>query len=215
VSRVEDGGLGAAIVDDAFARVWQLKQRVFGRPPAEIPNPQWIPASMTGADFAGFLSSAVARDAIQIIGGDSKRLPLDRDKLLAAILLKPFALPSDPFEQPLADALRERFRDVQYVELGPSADAAQFADAEKLARERPHVLVAMIVKPAAWHAFGLLPAQREFVERLTCEREIVLASLGVPSGLDDYPNAKLRICTYSDVPASQQALADFAVRQHK
>ena len=73
------------------------------------------------------------------------------------------------------------------------------------------VLVAMIVKPAAWHAFGLLPAQRELVEQLTREREAVLVSLGVPYALAEYPEAKVRICSYSDVPVSQRAVAGFLV----
>jgi hypothetical protein len=49
------------------------------------------------------------------------------------------------------------------------------------------------------------------VEWLTTEREAVLASLGVPYALQDYPHAAVRICTYSDVPVSQRALADFLV----
>ena len=39
-----------------------------------------------------------------------------------------------------------------------------------------------------------------------------LVSLGAPYALDDYPDSGMRICTYSDVPVSQQALADFLVR---
>ncbi|MEX2093223.1 MAG: hypothetical protein WD971_11125, partial [Pirellulales bacterium] len=114
----------------------------------------------------------------------------------------------DPPEQPLAAALRERFRDVRYIELGPRADAAAFDAARELALATPQLVVAMIVRPAAWHAFGLLPSQTEFVRRLTSERPTVVASLGVPYALDDYPAAAVRICTYSDVPVSQQALAD-------
>ncbi len=81
--------------------------------------------------------------------------------------------------------------------------------ADELARAAEQLLVAMIVRPAAWHAFGLRPEQCELVRRLTAERDVVLASLGVPYALDDYPDAAVRICTYSDVPVSQQALAEF------
>jgi hypothetical protein len=73
------------------------------------------------------------------------------------------------------------------------------------------LLVAIIVRPAAWYAFGLLPEQKAFVQWITGERAVVLASLGVPYALRDFPDAALRICTYSDVPASQQALVDFLV----
>jgi hypothetical protein len=135
-------------------------------------------------------------------------LPLDPEQPLVAILLNPFATAIDPPEQPLATALRARFRDVRYIELGPQADAAALAAAHVQALAADQVLVAMIVRPAAWHAFGLLAPQAEFVRRLTAERPTVVASLGVPQALDDYPAAALRICTYSDVAVSQQALAD-------
>ena len=41
--------------------------------------------------------------------------------------------------------------------------------------------------------------------------DVVLVCLGVPSALEVYPDAAMRICTYSDVPVSQQALAEFLV----
>ena len=69
----------------------------------------------------------------------------------------------------------------------------------------------MIVRPAAWHVFGLRPEQCELVRQLTRKRAVVLASLGVPYVLDEYSDAVVRICTYSDVPASQEALAEFLV----
>ncbi len=101
-----------------------------------------------------------------------------------------------------------QFRDVKYFELGPHADAATLAAAHEQALAAEQLLVAMIVRPAAWHAFGLLAPQAEFVQRLTSARPTVVASLGVPQALGDYPAAAVRICTYSDVAVSQQALAD-------
>ena len=142
----------------------------------------------------------------------ARALPFNPDRPLVAILLKPFETPIDPPEQPLAAALRKRFHDVKYLQLGPHADAAAMDAAYDLARAADQLLVAMIVRPAAWHAFGLRPEQSAFVRRLTAERDVVLVSLGVPYALDDYPDAAVRICTYSDVPVSQQALADFLVR---
>ena len=205
---IESGALSRARVEEAFERVWSLKQHVVAEAgdrqtfapvePCNSPDPSAAAAANRVAHGAIEFTSAAAGDFAV----------LDTEKPLAAILLKPFELPSDPPEQPLADALRQNFRDVEYIQLGPRADAAQFAAAERLARERSQVLVAMIVKPAAWHAFGLLSPQREFVERLSRERDIVLACLGVPYALDDYPDAKVRICTYSDVPVSQRALAE-------
>ena len=69
-----------------------------------------------------------------------------------------------------------------------------------------------VVRPAAWDAFGLLPWQRELLEHILSERpDVALASLGVPYVLNDFPGAAVRICTYSDVPISQDALASFLV----
>jgi beta-glucosidase-like glycosyl hydrolase len=202
---VERGTLSRERVDKAFEQVWALKQRSFaGMPGVVVPRREQSAA----------VAERVARGAIEFVdGGAGGRLPLDPNKPLAAILLKPFELPSDPPEQPLAEALRSRFRDVRYLQIGPRADADQIAAAEELARECPQLLLAMIVKPAAWHAFGLLPAQRELVERLAKARDAVLVSLGVPYALADYPDAKVRICTYSDVPVSQRAVVDFLIGQ--
>jgi hypothetical protein len=59
----------------------------------------------------------------------------------------------------------------------------------------------------------LRPAQKDFLQRITRQRnDVVLASLGVPYVLADFPDAALRLCTYSDVPVSQQALADFLIQ---
>jgi hypothetical protein len=70
----------------------------------------------------------------------------------------------------------------------------------------------MVIRPAAWHAFGLRPEQSKFVRQLIQARnDVVLASLGVPYALEDFHDAAVRICTYSDVPVSQQALADYLV----
>jgi beta-N-acetylhexosaminidase len=212
---IESGTLSRALVDEAFERVWTLKQRVIAES-AERNSFATKHLGRASDDSAAALAERVALGAIEVTGANLTGTPLlDANIPLAAILLKPFELPSDPPEQPLADALRKQFTDVQYMQFGPRAEAAQFATAEQLVRDRPQVLVAMIVKPAAWHAFGLLPTQRAFVERLTREVDVVLASLGVPYALEDYPNAKFRICTYSDVPVSQRALADFLVRRPK
>jgi beta-glucosidase-like glycosyl hydrolase len=208
VACVSDGSLTEDRVNEAFDRVCRLKSKVFERAPIALPTPRGLPAEMTNEQVAILSANMAARGAVEIIAGAGTLLPLDPDKPLVAILLKPFETAIDPPEQPLAAALRERFRDVRYIELGPRADAAALEAAHELALATPQLVVAMIVRPAAWHAFGLLPPQAEFVRRLTAERPAAVASLGVPDALDDYPAAAVRICTYSDVPVSQQALAD-------
>jgi beta-N-acetylhexosaminidase len=191
-------------IDEAFKRIWELKQRVFSEAASDTLQ------SVARSDSIDALAHRVAQGAVEIVADTSpSALPLNRNESLAVVLLKPFDRPSDPPEQPLAAALRERFHDLRYLQLGPSAEPGEYEKARRLAADAKQLLVAAIVRPAAWHAFGLRPEQKDFVSQLTQSRPVILASLGVPYVLNDYPKAAVRICTYSDVPASQQALAEF------
>ena len=70
------------------------------------------------------------------------------------------------------------------------------------------VLIAMIVKPAAWHRFGLDEKHAEMLRKLIQHKCCVLASLGTPEALKPFAITSTQLCTYSDVPVSQLALAD-------
>jgi beta-glucosidase-like glycosyl hydrolase len=201
---VARGAIDIRRIDDAFERVWGLKQRCFPAAASDDGQAETRPHRLPAT-----LAAQIARNAIQLLDCADNVLPLNVEAPLVAILLKPFETPIEPVEQPLAAALRQRFNDVTYVQLGPRTDSAAMEAAYLAARHAPQLLVAVVVRPAAWHAFGLLREQKVFVERITQERKVVLASLGVPYALRDFPDAAARLCTYSDVPASQQALADF------
>jgi len=69
--------------------------------------------------------------------------------------------------------------------------------------------VAAIVKPAAWHRFGLLPFQKQFIRDLVDRYPVWLAALGSPLLLADFQDTTAGICVYSDVEPSMQALVDF------
>lgn len=196
---VESGRLARERVDTAFDRVWRMKERAFaGAPPAPLDESRLAAARHESLHVA-------TRAVTAIEGGTS--LPLDRAKSLTALVLKPHHRPTDPDEQPLAAALRERFAAVRYFEHGPEVSAEAIDDLLAGAPADEPIVVAMIVKPAAWHAFGLSESQHGAVARLLAERRVVLACLGVTNALDDYPTAAARLCTHSDVPASQIALA--------
>ncbi|HEX5472553.1 MAG TPA: glycoside hydrolase family 3 N-terminal domain-containing protein, partial [Lacipirellulaceae bacterium] len=204
---VAAGRLDEKRVDEAAARVAALKQRVFGKSASDTNGTTDSRASAEGESLA----ERVAAGAIEILKDHGHNaLPFQREEPVLAILLKPFETPIEPLEQPLARELRERFRDVKYVQLGPKADASAYESAIELLRGAKQLLIAVIVRPAAWYAFGLQDEQSAFVRQVTSDRnDVVLASLGVPYVLSDYPRAGVRICTYSDVPASQRALAEF------
>jgi hypothetical protein len=165
-----------------------------------------------GSDKETFAASAkdAAKKAITLLHSNRPALPLDVAKRTVVVLLKPFETAIEPPEQPLGAAVRSVFRDVHYVQLGPRSDEAAYRSAREMARSAKQVVVAMTVRPAAWHAYGLRPEQVKFVQTIISERDdVVLASMGAPYALDDYPAAAARICTYSDVPVSQQALVEF------
>jgi beta-N-acetylhexosaminidase len=206
---VASGRLTEERIDQALGRVWRLKAKAFGTDPPALSPPRgdWVEGA-SDEQLAAVFAFAAAKSAIDVSGQSQGRIPFDPTRELVAVLLKPFATAVDPAEQPLAAALRERFDEVSYFELGPTANDTQFAAARAAALTAPQLLIAMVVRPAAWHAFGLLAHQVEFVRSLVAARPTVVASLGVPQALDDYPAAAVRICTYSDVPVSQQALAE-------
>jgi hypothetical protein len=201
----ESGEIDEQRIDNSLERVIRLKKRVFERLPHQWPE---IAAS-TQESFAAGAHDA-ARAAITMLDDNRRALPLDVAKPTVVVLLKPFETAIEPPEQPLGAALRDVFRDVKYIQIGPRADEFTYRSASELARAAKQLVVAMTVRPAAWHAYGLRPEQVKFVQAILREREdVVVASLGAPYALDDYPEAVERICTYSDVPVSQLALAQF------
>jgi hypothetical protein len=214
VAAVERSSLPESRIDESLNRVMRLKEKVFTQPLPDLPAPKDIQATMTLTERFSKSADDAAALAIERFGDESPTaLPFNPESPLVVILLKPFDTAIDPPEQPLAAALRERFSDLTYVQLGPSSQRDAYHAALELTRNAEQLLVAMVVRPAAWHAFGLRPEQKAFAEQILRERnDVVIASLGVPSVLEDYPTAAARICTYSDVPASQKALAEFLLK---
>jgi len=211
VAAVASGALPEARLDEACGRVWQLKQRL-----AERFGPSLFtdPARQFSSDIPGHsthqaLAEDIAHRAVSV-QGEVGALPFEAARLAAegllVLLLKPYRSRLDPPEEPLGEAVRSVCPQAIYQEIGPEADAAAFDRWRHEAARARHVVVAMIVKPAAWQPFGLLPAQQQFVETLVATRSVALASLGSPYVLDTFPEAPVRLCTYSDVASSQRAL---------
>lgn len=196
VRDVESGRLPADRIDDALSRLNQLKQTAIGERTSQTDDL----AARTEQH-----ALAVARQAVASASGEATHR-LDPGQPLVAVLIKSFTTHLDPPEQPLAAALRERFATVDYHELSPESEPEQIATAIEAARGSDQRLVAVIVKPAAWHAFGLSPVEREWVADILKAGPTTLACLGPPEGLEGF-HAPQMLWTYSDVPASQRALA--------
>lgn len=200
VKAIGEGRLTTERVDEAFERVWRLKERAASRSLINLPTPE----SLAAGEAA---SLQIAGAATRVFSASPGALPLDRTKSVTCLMLKPHHRPTDPLEQPLAAALREQFAAVRYFETGPEIDSSLAIDLLAGCPEGSPIVVAMIVKPAAWHAFGLSEVQDRLIRELMAARPVILICLGVENALDDYPDAAARLVTHSDVPTSQRALA--------
>ena len=109
---------------------------------------------------------------------------------------------------PLGAYLNERFSNLSYYELGADPSDAQLEAIRQTAQAAEQLLAAFVVKPAAWHRFGLPPKLRDWLQQLASSQPTVAACLGAPQGLDPLAAAATHICTFSDVPVSQRALVE-------
>jgi hypothetical protein len=202
--RVEQGELSVDRINRSVNRVLSLKHRIASAD--AVASPVTSPAEL---QQSAQLAAEVARRAIRLQADrqDASSPLVDASQSVTAILFKPFNLPSDPPEQPLATALREALPRLSYFEFGPEPNAELVAQCIASAAESDRTLLAIIAKPAAWHAFGMTPQQTELAQRLTQDPRVIVASLGVPTLLEDFPSTPIKLCTFSDVPASQKALA--------
>ena len=207
---VEDGRLAERVVDEALARAEGLRERLrtrFGPGVFRDPALAYPPEAVGYAEH-GDLATHVARHAAHRLDGTLPDLGDGTGVLV--VLVKPAPLPNEPEWLPLREAVLRRFPNAQYRELEPSSEGEDgvFEALRIEAREAERLVIAVIVKPAAWHQFGLAARERRFVQQLAEMRPTVLAALGSPRGLEGYEHADARLCFYSDVPASQHALAD-------
>ena len=160
--------------------------------------------------IAGHASRTRARSPLSVKRIERPPCPSEPDVPVVAILLKPFETAIEPPEQPLGPVLRERFRRSALFSAGTEGERGCLRNGSRGGASARQLLVAIIVRPAAWHAFGLREQQVAFVRELVGGRDdAVLACLGVPSALEPFSAAAVRICTYSDVPVSQRALVEF------
>lgn len=198
---VQGGRLPEARIEEAFARMWRLKEVAFAS--SHSGSVQEL------AEQTTLLAKRVAVDSIRVDSKPGQLLPFNPSKKSCVVLVRPYQSHLDPPEQPLGAAVRQLSTTCDYFELGPQSKPADYQAAISVATFADQVLVVVIVKPAAWHAFGLLPEQVEFVEELTRQQNCVLASLGTPEVLHEFEFASVKCCTHSDVAASQSALAEF------
>jgi beta-N-acetylhexosaminidase len=126
---------------------------------------------------------------------------------LLAVMVRSHTSPLDPPEQPLGEALRTLLPGVQYHEVNAETSDTALALLRDRAAEASCVLLALVVKPAAWHAFGLPPELEALAKRVVDGRPSAVAALGAPVALEGFEGAEARLVTFSDTPVAQRALA--------
>lgn len=197
-------------VDEAFEHVWALKAGLadrFGDSFFLDPGIAFEPRIIGCAEHRATAAGMAARALVEY--GESYRFfalkPGQKDVL--CVLVRPHVTYNDPAAGTLQTAFLQAFPNGTYREILPETDEATLKQWVDEAAEHRGVVVAVIVKPAAWHKFGLQPAQHRFVREMCDRHATVLASLGSPTILSDFPEAVTSVCLFSDVAPSQHALA--------
>lgn len=214
VAAVETGRLEAARVDEACGRILALKRRLaerFGSGFFTDPGAH-VPMSEVGSDVHRSLAREAARNAVRVREEVPGTLPLDAGGTdgegVLVVLVKPHQSRLDPPEEPLGGLVRAAYPKAVYRQVGPDATVEDYSALLEAAGRARRVVLALVVKPAAWHAFGLLPEQEQLARALVERHQPIVASLGSPVIFDALPGAPVYVCTYSDVAPSQQALAE-------
>ena len=131
------------------------------------------------------LARSVARQSIRSLSQTSQRAGLDPNQGVLVVMLRPHQSHLDPPEQPFGDFMTARFPRCEYHELRPDSTQDDYARLLYQGLAVEQVVIAMIVKPAAWYRFGLLPEQNDFVHELSAKRDCILVSLGSPVALEE------------------------------
>ncbi len=215
VQAVKKGLLTEKRIDESVARIWALKTRLLDRYGENFflhPSNAGKRSLVGSADHER-VAYEIARDAVRVLKGSTEaisgsREELDRDGLLV-LLVRPYVTYSDPTAASFEEFVRTKFDNVEFEEILPDAPQKHLAELVDHADRFGSVLIVAVVKPAAWHRFDLLPDQKQFIRAISRQCPVILAALGSPRVLDDFPDVKLGICTYSDVAVSSRALLSY------
>ena len=205
---VRAGRLDEALLDAALARVDRLRDRFRARFGADAFRTPPRPAEVVGADAHRALAQRVAREAVEVARGPLPDLGDGTGTLV--VLMKRAPLPNEPETMPMGEAVARLLPGAVYRELEPTHEDEDepFDEIRLLARDAERVVVATIVRPAAWHAFGLEARERRFAQRLMDAHPTTLVVLGGDRGLRGFDACDSALVTHSDVGPSQTAAVE-------
>ena len=205
---VEAGRLDEALLDAALARVDRLRQTFRARFGSEAFRTPPLPPETVAASAHVDLAMRVAREAIEEARGPLPDLGDGTGTLV--VLIKRAPLPNEPVTMPMGEAVARLLPGAVYRELEPThEDQDEDFDRIRLeAADAERVVIGTVVRPAAWHAFGLAARERRFAQRLMEMKPTTLVVLGDDRGLRGFDACRAALVAYSDVPASQIAAVE-------
>ena len=205
---VRAGRLDEGLLDAALARVERLRARFrdrFGEGAFRAPP---LPPETVGAAEHRALAARVARGAVEVARGPLPDLGDGTGTLV--VLMKRAPLPNEPETMPMGEAVARLLLGAVYRELEPTHEDEDdpFDEIRLLARDAERLVIATIVRPAAWHAFGLEARERRFAQRLMETKPTTLVVLGGDRGLRGFDACDSALVTHSDVGPSQVAAVE-------
>jgi len=206
---VEAGRLSEHRIDQSLKRVWRLKEKMWHRFGGaslfrdEADQDEESVSAFQSRDLA----QIVALGAIDARQSSQDGPVISEYDRVCVVVVRSNPTRRDTEHVHLQNALAERCPRAVVVELGPNSDAGHQQEVDEAVQAADLAVVVAMVKPAAWHRFGLLPYQLALIQKWIDAGDVILAALGSPFAFAEFPRAEHRVCTYSDVPESQVALA--------
>ena len=212
---VESGRLDEVLLDAALARVARLRSRLTDRFGAGIFRDAGLAYApgIVGLPEHAALAERVARAAVEEVRGPLPDDVGDGAGVVFVAFRRP-PLPIEPPEMALRAAVAHHFPAAEYREILPDPHTPDVdLDAVlSLARGSRRVVLAPVIRPSAWHAFGLAAREQRLADRLADLAPTTLLLLGDRRGLPGFPRADSALVGHSDVAASQRALVERLAR---
>lgn len=210
---VRDGSLDERIIDASFRRVWDLKTHFmerFGEGAFYDPGLAMKPTELR-KDENHQLADDISFETVRILSGhpsdsELRRVNADTGKGVLGITILANENHADPTSSTLGEAGSSLWRGAVWKTISPETSATERAEIISLADRMPCVVVAPVVKPAAWHQYGLSDDLKVIASNLLGRSNCVLVCMGPATIADELPPAALTLCAWSDVLPSFRAV---------
>jgi beta-N-acetylhexosaminidase len=204
VKAVETGSISRARMDSAVRRVLELKARtgVAFRPIAPLDSLR----DVVGAPEHRQLAADIAQRAITLLRDRDALLPLaSTDRTVLVQYMPETELRAG---RVFAAAMRERGRPLQTFKIGPTTPAATLDSIARAVHGADRVVVATYVRRIEGEGRFAIPANvAAWIDTLSTRERVVLASLGNPYLLRQFPSVGTYLVTYGVADVLERAAA--------